>query len=153
MAFDGGSFRVTRKMPEKELYFGLGDKTSLNLRDRAFTLWNTDAYGWQESTDPLYKAIPFFLAMRHGRAYGIFLDNTYRTYFDFGKESRDSYAFGSDGGQLDYYFFYGPDPKRVVQDFTALVGRMPLPALFTLGYQQSRYTYYPESQVRELAAE
>ena len=65
----------------------------------------------------------------------------------------DSYSFGSDGGQLDYYFFYGPDPKRVVQDFTALVGRMPLPALFTLGYQQSRYTYYPESQVRELAAE
>jgi hypothetical protein len=77
-----------------------------------------DMYGWQESTDPLYKDIPFLLAMRNGSAYGIFLDNTYRSNFDFGKESRDFYSFGAEGGELDYYFFYGPDPKRVIQDFT-----------------------------------
>src|SRR5947209_17539630 len=61
MSFDGTQFRVSKKMPEGELYYGLGDKTSLVLNDRAFTLWNTDAYGWQESTDPLYKTIPFFM--------------------------------------------------------------------------------------------
>src|SRR5262249_38288142 len=92
-------------------------------------------------------------ATRHGSAYGIFLDNTYRTSFDFGKESRDFYSFGSDGGPLDYYFIYGPEPKKVVQTFTSLVGRMPLPPLFALGYQQSRYTYEPESQVRDIALE
>jgi len=92
--------------------------------------------------------------MRHGgAAYGIFLDNTYRTNFDFGKESRDFYSFGADGGELDYYFFYGPDPKRVIQDFTTLVGRSPLPPLFSLGYQQCRYSYYPEARVREIASE
>lgn len=154
VSFNGSAFRVWKSMPEDEHYFGLGDKSGpLDHRDLAFTMWNTDAYGWQESTDPLYKAIPFFLAMRKGAAYGIFLDNTYRTYFDFGKEGRDLYSFGSDGGSLDYYFFYGPDPKRVIQDFTTLVGKTPLPPLFALGYQQSRYTYYPEAQVRDLASE
>ena len=116
-------------------------------------MWNTDAFGWQESTDPLYKDIPFFIATRQGAAYGLFLDNTYRTSFDFGKESRDSYSFGADGGELDYYFIYGPEPKRVVEDFTALVGRTPLPPLFALGYQQCRYSYYPEARVREIAEE
>ena len=153
-SFHESAFRVWKSMPEDEHYFALGDKSGpLDHRNLAFTMWNTDAYGWQESTDPLYKDIPFLLAMRNGKAYGIFLDNTYRTCFDIGKESRDSYSFGADGGQLDYYFFYGPDPKRVVQDFTSLVGRMPLPPLFALGFQQSRYSYYPEAQVRELAAE
>ena len=153
-SFNGNAFRVWKSMPEDEHYFGLGDKPGpLDHRNQSYTMWNTDAYGWQESTDPIYKSIPFLLAMRAGSAYGIFLDNTYRTTFDFGKESRDFYSFGADGGELDYYFFYGPDPKQVIRDFTALVGRTPLPPLATLGYQQCRYSYYPEARVREIAAE
>src|SRR5205085_2673247 len=61
------AFQVWKLMPEDENYFGLGDKTGpLNHRNEAFTMWNTDAFGWQESTDPLYKAIPFYLALRNG---------------------------------------------------------------------------------------
>ena len=153
--FQGSAFRVWKAMPEDEHYFGLGDKSGpMDHRNLAFTLWNTDAFRWQESTDPLYKSIPFILAFRNGISHGIFLDNTYRSRFDFGKERRDVYSFGADGGDLDYYFFYGPEPKRVTEQFTELVGRMPLPPLFALGYQQSRmHDYYPESKVREVAAE
>jgi alpha-glucosidase len=151
MSFAGTAFRVTKKMPEDESYFGLGDKTSLNLREHTYTMWNTDAYGWQESTDPLYKTIPFFIGMRQGKAYGIFLDNAWRTFFDFGKESRDRYSFGADGGELNYYFFFGPDPRQVVTSYAALTGKPPLPPLWSLGFQQSRYSYYPEARVREIA--
>ena len=154
VAFNGGAFRVWKAMPLDEHYFGLGDKTGpLDHRDLAFTMWNTDMFGWQESTDPLYKTIPFFLGVRNSATYGIFLDNTYRSSFDFGKAFHDIYSFGSDGGELNYYFFYGPDPNRVVSDFTALTGRTPLPPLFSLGYQQCRYSYYPEARVREVASE
>ena len=101
VSFNGDAFRVWKSMPEDEHYFGLGDKSGpLDHRNQSFSMWNTDAYGWQESTDPLYKTIPFLLAMRGGAAYGIFLDNTYRSNFDFGKESRDFYSFGADGGYV-----------------------------------------------------
>ncbi|MBI3474762.1 MAG: glycoside hydrolase family 31 protein [Acidobacteria bacterium] len=153
-AFNGTEFRVWHAMPDDEHYFGLGDKSGpLDHRDLSFTNWNTDMFAWQESTDPLYKTIPFFLGMRHGAAYGVFLDNTYRSNFDFGKEARNLNSFGSDGAALDYYFFYGPTPRHVVEQFTQLVGRTPLPPLFALGYQQCRYSYYPESQVLDIAAE
>ena len=67
VAFNGNEFRVWKAMPEDEHYFGLGDKSGpLDHRNLAFTMWNTDQFGWQESTDPLYKDIPFFLAMRKG---------------------------------------------------------------------------------------
>jgi alpha-glucosidase len=151
MKFQLGGFSVSRQMPGDEHYFGLGDKAgSLDRREQAFTLWNTDV-GPQESTDPLYKSIPFFLAINGTHSYGIFLDNTWRTWFDFGKQTRDAYSFGAEGGPLDYYFLYGPSPKQVVEGYAYLTGTPPLPPLWSLGFQQSRYSYAPESQIREVA--
>jgi alpha-glucosidase len=150
--FYGDSFRVYKAMPIEEHYFGLGDKTGpLDRRDQAFTLWNTDAYSFQESTDPIYKSIPYFMAFRAGRALGIFLDNTWRSSFDFGKESPNTYSFGAVNGPLDYYVFYGPTPKQVVETYAWLTGTMPMPPKWALGYQQSRYSYTPQSRVIEIA--
>ena len=151
--YHGTSFRVYMNSPEDEHYFGLGDKPGpLDRRNEAFSDWNTDAFGWQESTDPIYKSIPYFITLRNGIAAGIFLDNTWRTSFDFNKEYRDAYSFGAPNGTLDYYILYGPEPKQVVETWAWLTGKTPLPPLWTLGYQQSRYSYYPESDVRRIAA-
>lgn len=151
MAWDGARIQVWKRMPLEEAYFGLGDKPGpMNRRNHAYTMWNTDFYGWQESDDPIYKTIPFFMGLEKGRAYGVFFDNTYRSSFDFGKESRDYFSFGAEGGELNYYFIAGPEPKKVVEDFTAMVGRTPLPPLWSLGYQQCRYSYYPEARGREI---
>jgi alpha-glucosidase len=153
MAWNGSRIRIWKKMPPDENYYGLGDKPGpINRRGRSFNNWNSDVFGWGESTDPMYKDIPFFLALRKGTAYGVFFDNTYRSSFDFGKESPDYFSFGAEGGELNYYFFAGPDPKKVVEEYTMLVGRSPLPPLWSLGYQQSRYSYYPEARVREIAS-
>jgi alpha-glucosidase len=150
--FHGDSFRVYKRSPEDEHYFGLGDKPGpLDRRNEAFANWNTDAFGWQESTDPIYKTIPFVLTFRKGVAAGIFLDNTWRSSFDFNKELRDGYSFGSEGGPIDYYILYGPTPKEVEKQWAWLTGKAPLPPLWTLGFQQSRYSYFPEAEVRRIA--
>ncbi|MGB6193173.1 MAG: TIM-barrel domain-containing protein, partial [Terracidiphilus sp.] len=150
--FNGASFRVYMKSPEDEHYFGLGDKPGpLDRRNEAFTDWNTDAFGWQESTDPIYKSVPYFMTFHKGVAAGIFLDNTWRASFDFNKEYRDGYSFGSEGGPLDFYILYGPEPKTVVETWAWLTGDTPMPPMWSLGYQQSRYSYFPESEVRRIA--
>jgi alpha-glucosidase len=151
MAWNGKRVHVWKKMPADENYYGLGDKAGpMNRRNRSFTNWNTDEFGWQESTDPLYKTIPFFIGLRKGMAYGVFFDNTYRSVFDFGKESQDYFSFGAEGGELNYYFIAGPEPKKLIEQYTAMTGRSPLPPLWSLGYQQSRYSYYPEARGREI---
>ncbi len=151
--YHGGSFRVYMKSPSDEHYFGLGDKPGpLDRRSMAFTNWNTDAFGWQETTDPIYKTIPWFITFHQGVSGGVFLDNTWRSSFDFNKEYRDAYSFGSEGGPLDLYVVYGPEPKAVVETWAWLVGKTPLPPLWSLGYQQSRYSYYPEAEVRRIAS-
>jgi alpha-glucosidase len=150
--FHENVFRVYKQMSADEHYFGLGDKIGpLDRRNQAFTLWNTDAYNFQESTDPLYKSIPFFLTMRSGRTLGVLLDNTWCSSFDFGKQTNGVYSFGADGGPIDYYLLYGPDPKRVLESYAWLTGLPPLPPLWSLGYQQSRYSYETEGQLRQVA--
>jgi alpha-glucosidase len=152
VCFAGQAFRVAEAMPSDEHYFALGDKTGpFDRRGQAFELWNTDSYRFQESTDPLYKSIPFFLAFRSGFASGVFLDNTWRTSFDFGKVTPNVYTFGAVDGPLDYYIFTGPTPRDVVEQYTWLTGRPPLPPMWMLGYQQSRYTYAPEQRLMDVA--
>jgi alpha-glucosidase len=153
VCFTGRAFRVSEAMPADEHYFALGDKTGpFDRRGQAFELWNTDAYRFQESTDPLYKSIPFFLTFRAGSAAGVFLDNTWRSSFDFGKDAQDVYSFGAVNGPLDYYIFTGPTPRDVVEQYTWLTGRPPLPPMWMLGYQQSRYTYAPEQRLMDVAS-
>jgi alpha-glucosidase len=152
ICFSGPAFRVTEAMPSDEHYFALGDKTgSFDRRGQAFELWNTDAYRFQESTDPIYKSVPFFITFRHGSAAGVFLDNTFRSSFDFGKIAPDVYTFGAVSGPVDYYVFAGPTPRDVVEQYTWLTGRPPLPPMWMLGYQQSRYTYTPEQRLMDVA--
>ena len=152
LRFEAEGFRIIKAMPADEHYFGLGDKMGpTDRRGSAFTMWNTDAYRFQESTDPIYKSIPFFLTFRAGTSVGVFLDNTWRTSFDFGKESPVNYSFGSVGGPLDYYIFSGPKPKQVLESYAWLTGAPPLPPRWTFGFQQSRYTYTPEARLMEIA--
>jgi alpha-glucosidase len=152
MAWDGAEVRVWKNRSEDEYYFGLGEKTGrLNRTGKSFTLWNSDIPAYRSDTDPLYQSVPFFIAVKNGRAYGIFFDNTYRSSFDFGTENPGRYAFGALGGEMNYYVFAGTTPKAILSRFTDLVGRMPLPPRWALGYQQCRWSYAPESRVRSLA--
>jgi len=153
VTFHDRTFRLYKQMPADEHYFGLGDKVGpLDRRGQSFMLWNTDSYEFQESTDPIYKSIPFFLAERAGRYVGVLLDNTWCSSFDFGKESGEIYSFGASGGPVDYYIVYGPDPKKVVKTYSWLTGVAPLPPLWSLGFQQSRYSYETEDQLRGIAS-
>ncbi len=144
--------RVWHVSPADAHYYGFGEKAGpLERRGTSMTMWNSDIPAYAASADPLYQSIPFFLSLRKGKAHGLFFDNTYWSSFDMGKESRDQYSFGAEGGEVNYYVIAGPSPHDVVGRFTELVGRMPLPPKWSLGYQQCRWSYFPESRVREIA--
>ncbi|HZH89010.1 MAG TPA: glycoside hydrolase family 31 protein [Pyrinomonadaceae bacterium] len=152
---ENGAIEASKRRDELEFYYGFGEKALPTSRQgQVMVNWNTDAYAYAPGTDPIYQSIPFFIALRQGRAYGLFFDNTYRTYFDMGRTAPNRYTFGAAGGELNYYVFTGGaerTPQKVLGDYTELTGRMPLPPLWSLGYQQSRWSYHPEARVRQIA--
>ena len=100
----GGEFVFnTRKCQPSEHFYGLGDKPAdTDLREKRFENWGKDTYAFGKDTDPLYKNIPFFIGLHRKVAYGIFFDNSFRTYFDFGFERKNATSFWSQGGEMNY---------------------------------------------------
>ena len=152
--FDGTAFTLRKTMPITEHYFGMGDKTGvLDRRGYTFTNWNSDTFGYTPSTDPIYKSIPFFIGVGGpGGSYGIFLDNSWRSTFDFGHRDASAIEISAVDGPLDYYLIAGPTVPEVVRRYTDLTGKPPMAPLWSLGYQQSRWSYMSDTEVRSLAA-
>ncbi|QNK62348.1 DUF4968 domain-containing protein [Pedobacter sp. PAMC26386] len=141
-----------KKMQEGERFVGLGEKTgNLDRKGSGYTNWNFDAYGYSAGQDPIYSTIPFYMGIHHGLNYGIFLDNTYQSDFNFGASNDRFSSFGAQDGEMNYYFIYHKRLADIITSYTALTGRMNLPPLWSLGYQQNRYTYYPETEVLRIA--
>ncbi|ELC8364192.1 glycoside hydrolase family 31 protein [Clostridium perfringens] len=132
-------------------YYGLGEKGGdLNKKGFYTENFNTDDPETDDDSITYYKTIPFYVALKEEATYGIFFDNSFRSYFDMGKEMGDRIFFGAIGGQIQYYFIPGENIKEVVKNYTALTGRMEMPPLWSLGYQQCRFSYFSQEEVREL---
>ena len=146
--------QMEKKCHKKEVFFGLGDKAcGTNLAGKKFENWCSDSYAFGRKTDPLYRAVPFYYALNQGIAYGIFFDNSFRTNFDFDTQETGTTLFSADGGELNYYFLNGPSLSEVARSYARLTGTHALPPIWALGYHQCRWSYHPDSHVREIAAE
>jgi alpha-glucosidase len=141
--------RLALHAPPDEAWLGFGEKVGvLDKRGMHFVFWNTDVMPHHPDTDPLYQAIPFFLGLRDGTAWGFFLDESWRLEVDVAAEDTSLVQWESSGPELDTYLFAGPMPADVVRRYTALTGRPPLPPLWSLGAQQSRWGYENVGDIR-----
>jgi len=142
-----------KKLFRDEKFLGLGEKTgNLNKRGSSFENWNSDVPAYATNHDPVYQSIPFFIGVHDHVVYGIFLDNTYRTKFNFGASTDEQFScFSAVGGEMNYYIFGASTMAGIIRDYTSLTGRMPMPPYWSLGYQQCRWSYFPESQVMGIA--
>jgi alpha-glucosidase len=154
LQFGGNIVMLTRKVQSGEHFYGLGDKpTDMDLRGKRLEMWGKDTYAFGKDTDPIYKNVPFFMGLHHKLAYGIFFDNSFRTFFDFGLERKNVTSFWSQGGEMNYYFIYGPSLMEVSETYTHMTGKPELPPLWALGYHQCKWSYYPEEKVKEITRE
>ncbi|SHM68715.1 glycoside hydrolase family 31 protein [Flavobacterium xanthum] len=151
--YGGNIVKMSKSSKDGECFYGLGDKaTQLNLKGKRLENFATDQYAFQKDQEPLYKVVPFYIGLQNKKSYGIFFDNTFRTYFDFCHERRNVTSFWAEGGEMNYYFIYGPEMQDVVTTYTHLTGKPELPPLWALGYHQCKWSYYPESNLKEVAA-
>ncbi len=135
------------KLSEGEKIFGLGESfTRLDKRGQKVVLWTDDANGVQNPG--MYKPIPFFMS---SRGYGMFMHTSTPITCDIGHSYDGVNALMIGDDQLDLFVFLG-NPKQILNEYTNLTGKSPMPPLWSFGFWMSRITYYSEQQVREVAA-
>jgi len=148
----GDQTTTYKKLQEGERFIGLGEKTGhLDRKGSGYQNWNTDSYGYHSGQDPLYCSTPFYIGIHHEQMYGIFFDNSHKTFFNFGASNNRFSSFSADAGEMNYYFIHGKSVSQIIQNYTWLTGRMELPPLWSIAYQQCRYSYYPDTEVLSVA--
>ncbi|MEM9340831.1 MAG: TIM-barrel domain-containing protein [Bacteroidota bacterium] len=149
----GEQVTTYKRLQPDEKFVGLGEKTGpLNKRGRGYQNWNTDHFGYGTETDPIYCSIPFYMGIHQGGAYGIFFNNSYKSHFNFGASNRRFSSFSADAGDMDYFFIHYKSVTEIIQAYSRVTGKLPLPPKWALGYQQCRYSYYPDTEVLHTAA-
>lgn len=147
-----GQLSMQKEAPADRGYFGLGLRGGpLNRRGDVFENRNTDRGGYHEFDGPLYSTTPFYLGRDDQEFYGLFLDNPANPYIDLDSNSNGIVTVGAAVGELDYYIFAGPTANDVMQSYSQLTGFADLPALWTLGFQQSRYGYSSFDEIQQIA--
>jgi alpha-glucosidase len=148
----GEQVTTYKKLQTGERFIGLGEKTGpLDRRGNGYINWNTDAFAYNSGTDPLYSSLPFYIGVHASVVYGIFFDNTHKSFFNFGASNNRFASFAADAGEMNYYLIYGDTISEVLYNYTFLTGRMEMPPLWSIGYQQCRYSYYPDKEVLGIA--
>lgn len=151
-SWQGEQVTTYKKLQAEEKFIGLGEKTGpLNKRGWGFQNWNTDHFGYGTEADPIYCSVPFYIGVHSGLSYGIFLNNSFKTHFNFGASNNRFSSFSADAGDMDYFFIHDDSVAQIVSAYSTLTGKMTLPPKWSLGYQQCRYSYYPDKEVLSTA--
>lgn len=122
--------QCTKQLFADEHFFGFGERMDFMDRRGKSVKLNVGrgkglphiigAYNILEAN---YSPIPFFMSTK---GYGIFFHNAYPTQWDMGSARSDAFSFSAAGGELDYYFIYGPKLPAVLEQYTSLTGKSPL---------------------------
>ena len=148
----GEQVTTYKVLQEGEKFIGLGEKTGpLNRAGKGYQNWNTDSFAYGPGTDPLYCTMPFYIGIHGSVSYGLFFDNSFKSHFNFGASNNRFTSFSADSGDMNYYFIHDDSVTGILSGYAFLTGLMPLPPLWSIGYQQCRYSYYPDKEVYTLA--
>ncbi len=148
-SLESGKTSVTIMFPNAH-FFGFGEKMGfMDKRGTRMRMINTDNPLHTPGLDPMYISIPFFITVSPGKpAIGFYLNSTAFSFFDM---DGDVYTFGAQDNGIEFYVIYGPTVTDVVKHFTSMIGRMPMPPAWAIGYQQSRWSYATADQALSIA--
>ena len=148
---EGNKSVVTISLEEGIDLYGTGEVYGpLRRNGEEVGFWNKDNYGYlAEKGRRNYQSHPWVLGVRQdGSAFGVIADNTWRGTL---RTDDRSLCFKSEGPAFRVVVIERENPAGVMRELARLTGYMELPALWTLGYHQCRYSYNPDSRVKEIA--
>lgn len=130
--------------------YGTGEVTGpLRRNGQQIVFWNTDnpAYGTEDGKR-LYQTHPWVMGVRpDGSAFGVIADNTWKSTLTL----NDDILFESEGPAFRVIVIEKDTPQELLSELADLTGHMEMPPLWALGYQQCRFSYNPDSRVKEIA--
>ena len=139
------------KLDEEISLYGGGEVTGPLLRNgQSIKLWNTDTGAYSvEGGKRLYQTHPWVMGVRKdGTAFGILFDSSWKAELH---TNSDVIKFNTEGALFRIFVIDRDSPQEVLKGLAELTGTIKMPAKWTLGYHQCRFSYDSETRVKEIA--
>nr|TKS15122.1 alpha-xylosidase family protein [Populus alba] len=154
MVFKDQYLEISTQLPNDASLYGLGENTQPHgiklFPGDPYTLYTTDISAINLNAD-LYGSHPVYMDLRNVKgqasAHAVLLLNS---------NGMDVFYRGTSltykiiGGVLDFYFFSGPSPLAVVDQYTSLIGRPAAMPYWAFGFHQCRWGYHNLSVVEDV---
>jgi alpha-glucosidase (family GH31 glycosyl hydrolase) len=129
-----------------EALYGAGARAvGMNRRGYRFPLYNKASYGFGSHAEQMGYGIPMALSSKR---YAIHFDNPQAGYLDLDSRKDGTLRFETIGGPKTYQVVAGDDWAAIMDGFTRLTGRQPLPPRWAFGNFASRFGYHTELETR-----
>ena len=139
------------EMAKDDVVYGLGETLgALNKRGKRYRFYATDDPEHTPEKESLYGSHPFMI-LDGEKTFGIFIDYPSEIIFDIGFTHKDILKITIFSKDFDLYIFDCDEKLTIIKEYFNLTGKPYIPPKWAFGYQQSRWSYFSEKEVREVA--
>lgn len=129
-----------------ESIYGLGEHFGpVNKVGETLRFWINEGVG--NSSGRVYKTVPFYVSTR---GYGVFFNHTHPMTFWVGSKEKSKVQVAVEEKRIDYYLFAG-SIREVLDRYTDLTGRAPVPPKYSFGTWMSRMSYLSQAEILDVA--
>lgn len=139
--------KIDFNIKESELLFGGGARAlGMNRRGNRLQLYNRAHYGYETTSELLNYTLPVVFS---SAKYLLHFDNAPIGYLDLDSGENNTLTYETISGRKTYQLVVGDSWKEIVQNYTLLTGRQPMPPRWALGNFSSRFGYRSQQEVLE----
>ncbi len=128
------------------LYGGGARALSMNRRGNRLRLYNKAHYGYEEESELMNYTMPIVLSSRQ---YMLHFDNAPIGYLDLDSKQDNTLTYETISGRKTYQLIVGDSWYDLIDNYTELTGKQPMPPRWALGNFASRFGYHSEKETRE----
>lgn len=146
VAVDGEQRRVQFTSRPGEHFYGTGQRgIGIDLRGERFRSENRQEFGYGGPVETMNINVPLLLSSRR---YALLFDDPYPATFDLAASDPSRFSYTADGGELSVYVMASDSMPGLLERYTWLTGRPPMPPKWALGYLQSKFGYRSDDAAR-----
>jgi alpha-D-xyloside xylohydrolase len=139
-----GETRITGSLTDNERLYGTGQRfNKIDQRGKTVSIWAEDK--WCHTEGNSYVPIPLVIS---SGGYAVFMNRFEASEFDLEKSKKNQLTISMLDAPVDLYLFTGP-PAEILEQYTALTGRSPVPAYWTFGIHVCRHVRIKEFSTSE----
>ncbi|WP_298486088.1 TIM-barrel domain-containing protein [uncultured Maribacter sp.] len=132
---------------EKEVLYGGGARAlGMNRRGNRLQLYNKAHYGYETHSKLMNYTMPLVLS---SKMYAIHFDNAPIGWLDLDSKKDNTLTYETISGRKTYQVIVGDSWLDLIDSYTSLTGKQPMPPRWALGNFASRFGYHSEEETRK----